>query len=563
MDGLGTHVTLRLEIARQPFVSCVLVLGDTALFGNVLWMFPLVYELWKLVAKSMDRGIKKEQRKIRLYCIYLHGFLFFYLLVQSILTMIKIDYRGYDRASRGCLLFVYVILTIGVFYMIGTLIQLHFLGRKYESIHGQFVLSPVYVRLQRIMIVYAAFTLQFILSSIILAILDYDEKFLLQYVGFSLILFNSTGLCLSIVTGCSLECILTTCRSCIPDEIEHEYGMTSAAAMMHGGGGMMIEIYPPLEDPVFVFTDIESSSALWGVGNGEIMHKATEIHDNLLRSLLQKYRGYEITTCGDAFQLAFHTIPEAVDYCFEVQKKLLEAKWPKQLHGLVPATKKEKYQFKRIFHGLRVRMGIHDANKTEGNLVSYIHPVTRRRTYTGASEVIANEVGDLGSGGEILITRRVADWLQENYDEIREEYEIENIGEYEIGLLGLSVDVYQLNLKKLIGRKKFFTPLLDLSLNPNVVTIGDGEQHQMEETTPEANHGTDISIITPVSRTSGGSRSSVTFHIAHTPRRRHSIAAKISRQNLQGAVVNSTTSPNFQPAVHMAVYHDQIIAHTV
>lgn len=96
------------------------------------------------------------------------------------------------------------------------------------------------------------------------------------------------------------------------------------------------------------------------------MQQATHIHDNIMRGLLPAYRGYEITTAGDSFQLAFHTIQEAVEYCLDTQIQLLNAKWPKELHGLVPATRKVRVGTKTIFRGLRVRMGIHDAVGSEG-----------------------------------------------------------------------------------------------------------------------------------------------------------------------------------------------------
>ncbi|CAH0516044.1 unnamed protein product [Peronospora belbahrii] len=96
-------------------------------------------------------------------------------------------------------------------------------------------------------------------------------------------------------------------------------------------------------------------------------------HNRALRSkvLLTLYRGYEITTTGDSFQLTFHTIQKAVSYyCPEVQLQLLAVKWPKELHGIIPSTKKQRVGHRIIFRGLRVRMGIHDAMGSDGHLLT-------------------------------------------------------------------------------------------------------------------------------------------------------------------------------------------------
>jgi hypothetical protein len=140
------------------------------------------------------------------------------------------------------------------------------------------------------------------------------------------------------------------------------------------------------------------------------------------------YRGYEITTQGDAFQLAFHTIGDAVAYCLEVQLQLLKLPWPKMLsHSGLLGTKTEAKKFtlelvgkpslsssSLLFHGLRVRMGIHAAKReAEGDLIMKKHPVTHRMTYTGLSELIGRDVCDLSHGGQIVVTAPVVKWLQE------------------------------------------------------------------------------------------------------------------------------------------------------
>ncbi|RHY84783.1 hypothetical protein DYB35_014104 [Aphanomyces astaci] len=177
---------------------------------------------------------------------------------------------------------------------------------------------------------------------------------------------------------------------------------------------------PPKHFPVFVNTDIESSSALWGA-LGSVMHDAHDLHDDLLRSLLVPHHGYEITTAGDSFQLAFHNIADAVAYCLDVQQKLLNQPWPQafvdcHMPGSATITTHQSLlkRQKMVFHGVRVRMGIHASNPAEGDLVNHVHPVTGRMMYVGLSELIGREVSDIGCGGQIIVTAPIVRWLRAN-----------------------------------------------------------------------------------------------------------------------------------------------------
>jgi class 3 adenylate cyclase len=312
--------------------------------------------------------------------------------------------------------------------------------------------------------VYVLFSFQYQFVSVIMYAIPDKEDTLISFISVSSIVYSLSGLMLAVTTMCSQVCVLQACHYCLPDDIEAQM----QARLMQAGGELatprdtlaheMVE--PPLVNPVFVFTDIESSSALWGIGDGSMMQRATELHDNILRSSLTKYRGYEITTAGDAFQLAFHTIREAVEYCLDVQLQLLVANWPKELHQALPATRKHRSGHRLIFNGLRVRMGIHDAVEADGPLILDVHAVTGKMIYTGAAEVIANEIGDLGDGGQILVTRRIADWLFMYEDLVSIESQVERVGEYAIPQINAKLEVFQVLPEVLIGRKKLFSSTL-------------------------------------------------------------------------------------------------------
>ncbi|GMF10419.1 unnamed protein product [Phytophthora lilii] len=444
---MGPSAVLKLGLKQQWWVTAVIILGDTSHFGITVWIAALVYELSKLVARSMDRGEKQEQAKIRLYSWIGHSSIATYLIVQVVLA---IAFTGYSRYAYSLLLAAYL-LQIGVLvYMVTMVILLKIKGRNYESVHGHFVASPLYRRLKWIMLVYALFAFQFQFSSLVLYAVPSEAKKLSGYAGVSFVLYYVRGFVLSVVTGCSQPCVVRCLSCCVPDDIKAQYTQRRECVTVPGGWEI------PYINPVFVFTDIESSSALWAVKDGRVMQQATQIHDDILRGLLAVYRGYEITTAGDSFQLAFHTIREAVDYCLEAQIQLLYAKWPKDLHGLVPATRKVRVGTKTIFRGLRVRMGIHDAVGSEGSLIQDIHAVTGKLTYTGASEVIANEIGDLGAGGQVLVTKRVAEWLESNSDQLAMKFMMEPVCEYSIPRLNTMLEVFQVVPKYLAMRCESF-----------------------------------------------------------------------------------------------------------
>ncbi|KAE9005117.1 hypothetical protein PR003_g17307 [Phytophthora rubi] len=447
---MGTSAVLKMGQKQNAWVTAAIIVGDTTHFGVTVWIASLVYELSKLVALAMDRGEKHESAKIRLYSSLGHSSIAVYFTVQVVLAIV---FTGYSSYAYSLLLVVYLLQILVLLYMMTMVVVLKVKGRNYESVHGHFVASPLYRRLKWIMLVYALFAFQFQFSSLILYVVPNETKRIAGYAGVSFVLYYLRGFVLSVVTGCSQPCVVRCLGCCVPDDIKAHYTQRRECVTVPGGWDL------PYINPVFVFTDIESSSALWGLGDGKVMQLATQIHDNILRGLLPAYRGYEITTAGDSFQLAFHTIREAVEYCLAAQIQLLNAKWPKELHGLVPATRRVRVGTKTIFRGLRVRMGIHDAVGADGSLIQDVHAVTGKLTYTGASEVIANEIGDLGAGGQILVTKRVADWLGENSDQLAIKFMMEPVCEYSIPRLNTMLEVFQVVPKPLELRcESFYSP---------------------------------------------------------------------------------------------------------
>ncbi|KAG1702193.1 hypothetical protein DVH05_009983 [Phytophthora capsici] len=478
---LGVFSVLHFKVSHNGLVTFLLVFGDSALFAVAVWTFPLAYELGLIATRSMDRGAEKEREQIRWYFYRVWIIIAVFVIVETTLAAVR---KGYTTYTQRCLLAVYFVQFASFLYMVFYIVRLKCGGRKYENVQGQFVTSPIYQRLSRIMFIYAIFSLQFQLASVVLYAMPDDQYTLMDFMSISAVIHCMSGLALAITTICSQACVLELCRCCLPDDLEAQVEarlMQPGELLSPSDDQVLVEsAEPPLVNPVFVFTDIQQSSALWGVGDGLIMQRATEIHDNILRSLLMKYRGYEITTAGDAFQLAFHTLREAVEYCLDVQMQLLDAPWPKELHGLLPATKRQRSGHRLIFCGLRVRMGIHDAVDSDGPLVLDVHAVTGKMTYTGASEVIANVIGDLGDGGQILVTKRIADWLFMYADLVAIPCSVDRVGEYTVPMINATVEVFQVIPIELAKRKKKFTT----TLKKRVVLHPYGSGQSLNDNTP-------------------------------------------------------------------------------
>lgn len=50
------------------------------------------------------------------------------------------------------------------------------------------------------------------------------------------------------------------------------------------------------------------------------MDRAIDVHDHVIRSQLGQYNGYEVTTEGDAFLLAFHEASDAIAWSVATQQ---------------------------------------------------------------------------------------------------------------------------------------------------------------------------------------------------------------------------------------------------
>ncbi|KAL3159976.1 hypothetical protein ABBQ38_010364 [Trebouxia sp. C0009 RCD-2024] len=159
-----------------------------------------------------------------------------------------------------------------------------------------------------------------------------------------------------------------------------------------------------------VLTDVEGSTELWEAFQ-EVMQVATPIHDRIMRAKISHHNGYEVTTEGDAFIVAFHDPADAVAWCMATQQALLTAPWPTELIGhhrsCIRTSTKTIDSAERavhlaasdvLFRGLRVRMGIGTGLIEK----MQVHELTKRREYMGAVMDLAKAVSECPSGGQIV-----------------------------------------------------------------------------------------------------------------------------------------------------------------
>ncbi|GAX82245.1 hypothetical protein CEUSTIGMA_g9673.t1 [Chlamydomonas eustigma] len=183
--------------------------------------------------------------------------------------------------------------------------------------------------------------------------------------------------------------------------------------------GMSINGEPgKLEEVTLVCTDVEGSTELWE-WDGEIMTEAQELHDQIMRALISRYCGHEVTTEGDSFIISFHTALDATAWALHVQFALMNAPWPEALlqHPKACIVVGKDTDGSRpgatLFRGLRIRVGI---NTGVPALVSR-HDVTQELQYYGQVMDLAAAVAELPSGGQVFMGpgtfSRVAPQLQE------------------------------------------------------------------------------------------------------------------------------------------------------
>lgn len=494
-DGGEAAFITKLTHAARPLshgLTTFLMMENMFFLFSAYWIVLVTRELFTLAMATLDRGMASERAAIKRYVIGAGVILIVFLLAG---LPIVITQKGYNKTYRFMGMSELAAIVVSMLFAAVSLVVLRSSGRKHEHIHGMLTRSPLYQRLKRMLVVCIVFTLPYCVLQIALLAMSSDQVDLVPdyIVGVATMLYYLFGAAQALVMGGSQQCCLRLLSPILPTHIRNspEWANLRASRRHDSYFAGVTEVTTPPTQPVFVITDIEASSALWATAPPHVIDAAQELHDDLMRSCLPKFHGYEITTVGDSFQLAFHSIEDAVNYALEVQLQLLHAKWPHELDGLVPATKTEwaiGLKPQAVFRGLRVRMGIHDTNMDEeGQQVSQVHPVTGKTLYIGASEFLAREVGDVGFGGQIVVSKRVAAWLRAGGEEVvATPCRLDYFGVHVVEQLDMELELYELTPKAVDARRKAFRKRRGVEFEESRATDADVDGPTRESTTDES-----------------------------------------------------------------------------
>jgi predicted ATPase/class 3 adenylate cyclase len=180
----------------------------------------------------------------------------------------------------------------------------------------------------------------------------------------------------------------------------------------------------------FLFTDIEGSTRLWEQ-HPEVMDRALQRHDELMRSAIESAQGYVFKTVGDAFCAAFASARDAVEAAGAAQQALQTESWPEQTP-------------------LRVRMALHtgECQERDGD---YFGPAVNR---TARLEATAH-------GDQVVMSQATAALVR---DSLRLGMELVDLGSHRLKDLGHPEQIFGLRLD---GLKADFPHLRSLD-NPEL-----------------------------------------------------------------------------------------------
>ncbi|KAG5503746.1 hypothetical protein JIQ42_07261 [Leishmania sp. Namibia] len=208
------------------------------------------------------------------------------------------------------------------------------------------------------------------------------------------------------------------------------------------------------DEPVtLIFTDIESSTALWAA-LPQLMTDAVAAHHRLIRQLIKKYKCYEVKTIGDSFMIACKEAHSAVCLAREIQTRLLGHDWGTEcIDGAYcefelghvdtvddyepPTARLSEEEYAALWRGLRVRVGIH----TGLSDIRY-DEVTKGYDYYGDTSNMAARTEAVANGGQVIATETTW-WALSNDERAAAAHTV--MGPQGLRGVPFAVEMFQLN----------------------------------------------------------------------------------------------------------------------
>jgi predicted ATPase/class 3 adenylate cyclase len=163
----------------------------------------------------------------------------------------------------------------------------------------------------------------------------------------------------------------------------------------------------------FLFTDIEGSTELLKQ-LGDQYARVLADQRRILREIFTRWNGKVVDSKADEFFVSFPRATDAVSATVDAQKALAEHEWPEGVQ-------------------VRVRMGLHTGE-----------PLVAEEGYVGMDVHKASRIGDVGHGGQVLLSETTAVLVR---DELPNGTEIMDLGQHRLKDLEHSETIYQLTIE--------------------------------------------------------------------------------------------------------------------
>ena len=157
-----------------------------------------------------------------------------------------------------------------------------------------------------------------------------------------------------------------------------------------------------------IFTDIQSSTALWG-NLPHCMGPVLDAHHEIIRSVIAKHKAYEVKTVGDCFMIACKTAEQAAGVALDIQDALYDYEWGdagREVDNMYEEMISEAntnmpgdaWKHGDLWRGLRVRIGV-----ASGLVDIKYDEITKGYDYYGTAVNAAARVESVGHGGQVLL----------------------------------------------------------------------------------------------------------------------------------------------------------------
>ena len=158
-----------------------------------------------------------------------------------------------------------------------------------------------------------------------------------------------------------------------------------------------MDLAPPTGTLALGFCFVAEFNSLWDTAP-ELIVSAMDVHDDVVRTLLDTHHGFEVKREHRGFMVAFSDPRVALLWACELQGALVDASWPDMLEYIHPETATEGKGAAR-YQGLRVGIGLHF-----GTPICTPDPLSNRMDYFGPMVNRTARIASTAHGGQTLIS---------------------------------------------------------------------------------------------------------------------------------------------------------------